>query len=70
MVSVPYAAHGYGAYFCLSLMDAKWKPNLTLEEAKGLLQECIDELKRRFIVNLPMFSVRLINSEGISEVVL
>lgn len=52
MAKVPYAAHGYGAYFCLSTMDRFHNPDMDLEQGLALLQRCIDELEKRFIVNL------------------
>lgn len=55
---VPYAAHGYGAYFALSTMDRWHKPDMNLEEGMELLRKCVDELEKRFIVNLGEFTVR------------
>lgn len=55
---VPYAAHGYGAYFALSTMDRWHKPDMNLEEGLELLRKCVDELEKRFIVNLGDFTVR------------
>merc|ERR1719265_449960 len=31
------AAHGYGAYFALSIMDRYYKPDMTLEEGKDII---------------------------------
>ena len=41
---LPFAAHGYGAMFTLSILDRHYRPNLTLEEAKDLLKKCIAEV--------------------------
>ncbi|KAL1924548.1 uncharacterized protein VTP21DRAFT_4202 [Calcarisporiella thermophila] len=65
---VPFAAHGYGAYYLLSLMDRYHRPDITLEEGKAILRKCVEELRRRFIINLPAFSVKLVDAEGIKEV--
>jgi 20S proteasome subunit beta 4 len=70
MADVPFAAHGYGAYFCLSLMDRLYKPDMDVEQAKELLRKCIQELKVRFLVNFTSFSVKLVNKDGIQEVTL
>lgn len=64
MTKLPFAAHGYGAYFCLSLMDRFYKPDMSVDEAKKLLQMCLNELKTRFIVNFPQFTVKLIDANG------
>lgn len=68
MSKMPFAAHGYGAYFCLSLMDRFYRPDLSLEEAKEILRKCFAEMKKRFIVNFPEFTIKLITSEGIQEI--
>ncbi|TNM93033.1 hypothetical protein fugu_018435 [Takifugu bimaculatus] len=67
LAKAPFAAHGYGAYLTLSILDRHYKPDLTREEAVALLKMCIEELSKRFILNLPSFSVRLIDKEGIQD---
>lgn len=56
--TVPYAAHGYGAYFALSTMDRWHDPEGDLEKGLELLRKCINELETRFIVNLGGWSIR------------
>jgi 20S proteasome subunit beta 4 len=68
MVKLPFAAQGYASYFCMSTMDRYWKPDLTVDEAKALLRKCLDELKVRFVANLPEFNVKLITKDGIESV--
>lgn len=65
---VPYAAHGYGAYFALSTMDRYHSPDMNLEEAMGLLRRCVNELERRFTVNLGNFTVRVADKDGVKVV--
>uniref|UniRef100_A0A8C6S9W9 Proteasome subunit beta n=2 Tax=Neogobius melanostomus TaxID=47308 RepID=A0A8C6S9W9_9GOBI len=67
LAKAPFAAHGYGAYLTLSILDRYYKPDLTQDEAMDLLKKCIEELNRRFILNLPSFSVRVIDKNGIQE---
>jgi 20S proteasome subunit beta 4 len=64
MVKLNFAAHGYASYFCMSTMDRYWKEGLTLQEAKVLMQKCLDELKVRFLANLPVFTVKVITKDG------
>lgn len=68
MVKMNFAAHGYASYFCMSLMDRYWKPDLSLEEAKALLRKCIAELRVRFIASLPEFTIKVVDKEGIKEI--
>jgi 20S proteasome subunit beta 4 len=64
MASLPFCAQGYGAYFCTSLMDRHYKEDMSVDEAKTLMKMCIQELKTRFIVNLPNFKTTLIDKDG------
>jgi 20S proteasome subunit beta 4 len=65
---VPFAAHGYGAYFLLSVFDRYYRKHMDLKEAKELIRKCIHELQTRFIVNLPKFIIKQIDSDGIREI--
>ncbi|XP_055750613.1 proteasome subunit beta type-2-like isoform X2 [Salvelinus fontinalis] len=67
LAKAPFAAHGYGAYLTLSILDRYYRPDLTRDEAVDLLKKCVEELNKRFILNLPSFSVRLIDTEGIHD---
>ncbi|XP_014352727.1 proteasome subunit beta type-2 isoform X1 [Latimeria chalumnae] len=67
LAKAPFAAHGYGAFLTLSILDRYYKPNLTREEALELLKKCLQELQKRFILNLPSFNVRIINKNGIQD---
>ncbi|ESP05311.1 hypothetical protein LOTGIDRAFT_181139 [Lottia gigantea] len=64
---VPFGVHGYGGFFSLSVMDRYYQKDMNQDEAMKLLQQCIDELSRRFIVNLPTFNVRVVNKDGIKN---
>ncbi|GAA5983303.1 hypothetical protein JCM10908_000232 [Rhodotorula pacifica] len=66
--TVPYAAHGYGAYFALSTMDRWHDPEGDLEKGLELLRKCINELETRFIVNLGGWSIRVADKDGIRQI--
>ncbi|PNF15952.1 Proteasome subunit beta type-2 [Cryptotermes secundus] len=67
MVKVPYAAHGYGGFFSLSIMDRHHKSDMSQEEAYELMKKCVREIHKRLVVNLPNFKVQLINKDGIQD---
>ncbi|CAG8569051.1 5732_t:CDS:2 [Diversispora eburnea] len=69
-VEAPYVAHGYGAYYTTSFLDKHHHPDLTFEEAKILIKKCIDEIKHRLILNLPEFKIKVVDKDGIREVVI
>ncbi|KAL7980535.1 hypothetical protein Chor_001689 [Crotalus horridus] len=68
LAKVPFAAHGYGAFLTLSILDRYYKPGITREEAIEVLKKCLEELQKRFILNLPSFNARFIDKDGIHEV--
>jgi 20S proteasome subunit beta 4 len=67
-VKLPFAAHGYASYFCMSTMDRYWHSEMTLEEAIALLKKCMLELRTRFVGNFPKFTVKVIDKEGIRPI--
>jgi len=64
---VPFAAHGYGSMFTMSIMDRHYYPDITLDQAKELMQKCVNEIKQRFIVNMPTFKARYVDKDGIHD---
>lgn len=70
LAEVPFAAHGYAAMFTMGLLDRYHRPDMSLDEGLDLLRRCINELKRRFIVDLSQWKVRVIDRQGVTEVTL
>ncbi|GFG39406.1 hypothetical protein Cfor_08355 [Coptotermes formosanus] len=67
MVKVPYAAHGYGGFFSLSIMDRYHKADVSKDDAYEIMKKCVREIHKRLIVNLPNFKVQLIDKNGIHD---
>lgn len=67
MAEVPYAAHGYGSFFILGILDRFHRHDMTREEAVQLLEKCVREIQQRFLVNLASFSFYLISQDGFSK---
>ncbi|PVF95596.1 proteasome component Pre1 [Serendipita vermifera] len=65
---VPFAAHGYGSYFALSLLDRYHNPNATLEEGLETLKRCIREVQIRLVVSFPTFKVKVVDENGVREI--
>ncbi|PKI83071.1 proteasome endopeptidase complex [Malassezia vespertilionis] len=70
LVKVPYAAQGYAAYLTLSTMDRYHRPDMNIDEGLDLLRRCIDELKKRFIIDVGQFTVHVIDDDGTRVVAL
>ncbi|TDL17668.1 20S proteasome subunit [Rickenella mellea] len=68
MAEVPFAAHGYGSYFALSLLDRYHNPQASLDEGIATLRRCIDEVSKRLIVAPSNYKVRVVDKDGVREV--
>jgi 20S proteasome subunit beta 4 len=51
LAELPYAAHGYAQYYCLSTLDKHHHPDIDLEKGLKILRMCSDELKRRMPID-------------------
>ncbi|TEB23021.1 proteasome component Pre1 [Coprinellus micaceus] len=65
---VPFAAHGYGSYFALSLLDRYHNPEASLEEGLETLKRCIDEVSKRLVVSPGKYKVKVVDKDGVREV--
>lgn len=65
---LPYAAHGYAQYYCLSLLDKHHHPEISEEQGLKILRLCTDELKRRLPIDMKGFLVQVVNRDGIKTV--
>jgi len=68
LADVPFAAHGYGSYFALSLLDHYHNPDASLEEGIDTLKRCIAEVQNRLVISLPSFRARIVDKDGIRDV--
>lgn len=64
---VPYAAHGYAQYYCLSTLDKHHHPDINFEQGMKILRMCTDELKRRLPIDFKGVLVKVITKDGIRE---
>jgi 20S proteasome subunit beta 4 len=67
MAKMPYASHGYAAYFLFSTMDCAWKPGMNEAEALALARLCVAELAKRFTIHQPNWVVKVACAEGVRE---
>lgn len=68
LAPVPYAAHGYAQYYCLSILDKHHHPDITLVQGLKLLALCTDELKRRLPIDFKGMTVKAVTKDGIREI--
>ncbi|KAK3080668.1 putative proteasome subunit beta type-4, partial [Coniosporium uncinatum] len=64
---VPYAAHGYAQYYCLSILDKHHHPDIELEQGMKLLRMCTMELKRRLPIDFKGVMVKVVTKDGIRD---
>jgi 20S proteasome subunit beta 4 len=66
-----FAAHGYCANFCLSVLDKQFRKNLSREEALNIMKACINQLNSRFLINLPKFMIKTVSGDGkVEEIII
>ena len=65
---VPYAAHGYAQYYCLSTLDKHHNPDIDLETGLKILRMCTDELKRRLPIDFKGVIVKVVDKDGVREI--
>ena len=62
------AGTGYGSYFCLSMLDRHWTPDLTEEDALKLMEAAVAEVLTRLVVAPPAYVVKVVDAAGIRTV--
>jgi len=68
LAPLPYAAHGYAQYYCLSILDKHHHPDIDYEAGLKILRMCTDELKRRLPIDFKGMLVKVITKDGVREV--
>ncbi|KAJ2903982.1 proteasome component C11 [Zalerion maritima] len=68
LAPVPYAAHGYAQYYCLSILDKHHNPDIDLETGIKLLNMCTDELKRRMPIDFKGMTVKAVTKDGVIDI--
>ena len=62
--SQKYLFAGFPGRFCYAIMDSHYKPDMTEAEGLTLVKRCIDEVKKRVIIDLTGFRAIVINEQG------
>lgn len=65
---VPYAAHGYAQYYCLSILDKHHHPDISFEQGMKIFRMCTDELQRRLPIDFKGMVVKVIKKDGIQDI--
>ena len=77
--TVPYCAHGYGAYYTMSIFDRYHRDDISYEEGIDIVRKCISELDKRLPIASGGYrygfnssrltsSVKVVDAKGIREV--
>ena len=67
MAELPFGAQGYGSYFVLGILDRYHRADMTQMEGEELLLKCVQEVQKRFTINLPSFSYYVVDENGFSQ---
>jgi len=67
--SLDYGAHGHGSNFLLSLLDQRYKKDLSRDEALALMNECFQELRHRYVINSPEAPcIKCVDAHGVKVI--
>ena len=65
-----YGAHGFGSNFALSILDQRYKSDLSRDEAVDLIYECFRQLRQRYVINSPKKPrIKCVDVFGVREIV-
>jgi 20S proteasome alpha/beta subunit len=66
VANIPYGVHGYASDMLWSILDNGYQPNMSLVMALRLLNECIHQLKARYVMNSQSqnFCVKYLDERG------
>ncbi|GMM28532.1 proteasome core particle subunit beta 4 [Martiniozyma asiatica (nom. inval.)] len=65
---LPYAAHGYAAFYTMSLLDHHYRDDISYDEGIELIQMCQKELNQRMPVEFKGLRVKVVNKDGVKEI--
>lgn len=67
MQKMQFGAHGYGATFATAQMDANFRDSMNAEQAVELMKQCCDQLARRYLINLPIFNIKVLTEKEVTQ---
>lgn len=67
-VELPYAAHGYAAFYCMSLFDRHYRADMSVEDGLELMRRGLKELETRMPVDFKGVYVKVVDKDGIRPV--
>lgn len=65
---LPYAAHGYAAFYTMSLLDHHYREDISLDDGLKLLKLCEEELNKRMPMDFKGLNVKIVDKEGIKVI--
>eukprot|EP00591_Stephanopyxis_turris_P002641 CAMPEP_0195519468 /NCGR_PEP_ID=MMETSP0794_2-20130614/14848_1 /TAXON_ID=515487 /ORGANISM="Stephanopyxis turris, Strain CCMP 815" /LENGTH=205 /DNA_ID=CAMNT_0040648625 /DNA_START=192 /DNA_END=809 /DNA_ORIENTATION=+ len=65
MQKVNFGVQGYASNFCLSIFDREWKEGLNEAQALEIVDHCIGELAKRFLIAQPNFLIKVVDKDGV-----
>ena len=67
--NMPYAAHGYGSNFAYSIIDQRYRNDMSRKEAVDLIRECFEQLRQRYVINNPCPPrIKCIDISGVADI--
>lgn len=65
MTKIPFAVHGYASFFVSGILDKVCKADMTIDEVKSAMSNCLNEISKRFLVNTARYSIKMVDKTGV-----
>uniref|UniRef100_A0AC35TLV5 Proteasome subunit beta n=1 Tax=Rhabditophanes sp. KR3021 TaxID=114890 RepID=A0AC35TLV5_9BILA len=59
-----YLFRGFVGRFCYAIMDNMYRKDMSQEDGLAAMKRCLQEGKKRFVANIPRYSVMIITKDG------
>lgn len=67
-VELPYGAHGYAAFYCLSLFDRHYRNDMGVEDGLDLVRMSLKELQMRMPIEFKGVYVKIVDKDGVRDI--
>lgn len=67
-VELPYGAHGYAAFYAMSLLDKHYRKDMNIDDGLRLMDMCIKELQTRMPIDFKGVYVKVVDKDGIRKI--
>lgn len=65
---IPYAAHGYAAFYTMSILDRHYRKDMNVAEGLQLLEMCLKEVEGRMPLDFKGYFIKVVDKDGVKVI--